>query len=52
MTISQTPAYNIKVVLNETGIAADTLRAWERRYGLAHPPAHRRRTPPVFRVRY
>ena len=37
MTISQTPAYNIKVVLNQTGIAADTLRAWERRYGLPVP---------------
>ena len=37
MTLSQTPAYNIKVVLNKTGIAADTLRAWERRYGLPVP---------------
>lgn len=37
MTISQAPAYNIKVVLNKTGIAADTLRAWERRYGLPVP---------------
>ena len=37
MTISQTPTYNIKVVLNQTGIAADTLRAWERRYGLPTP---------------
>lgn len=37
MTISQTPTYNIKVVLNQTGIAADTLRAWERRYGLPNP---------------
>jgi DNA-binding transcriptional MerR regulator/methylmalonyl-CoA mutase cobalamin-binding subunit len=37
MTISQAPAYNIKVVLNKTGIAADTLRAWERRYGLPTP---------------
>lgn len=37
MTISQTPTYNIKVVLNKTGIAADTLRAWERRYGLPAP---------------
>jgi len=37
MTISQTPTYNIKVVLNQTGIAADTLRAWERRYGLPAP---------------
>ena len=37
MTLSQTPTYNIKVVLNKTGIAADTLRAWERRYGLPTP---------------
>jgi DNA-binding transcriptional MerR regulator len=37
MTLSQAPAYNIKVVLNKTGIAADTLRAWERRYGLPMP---------------
>src|SRR5512138_505709 len=35
--ISTTPAYNLKVVLKETGIAADTLRAWERRYGLPLP---------------
>ena len=31
------PAYNLKVVLKETGLAADTLRAWERRYGLPMP---------------
>ena len=35
--ISATPAFNLKVVLKETGIAADTLRAWERRYGLPMP---------------
>ena len=34
---STTPAYNLKVVLKETGLAADTLRAWERRYGLPTP---------------
>src|SRR5215216_6226211 len=34
---STTPAFNLKVVLNETGLAADTLRAWERRYGLPAP---------------
>jgi MerR family transcriptional regulator, light-induced transcriptional regulator len=34
---STTPAYNLKVILKETGIAADTLRAWERRYGLPIP---------------
>ena len=37
MSISTTPTYNLKVVINETGIAADTLRAWERRYGLPMP---------------
>lgn len=35
--ISTTPAFNLKVVLKETGLAADTLRAWERRYGLPVP---------------
>ena len=39
--VSTTPAFNLKVVLKETGLAADTLRAWERRYGL---PAPRRST--------
>lgn len=37
MSFSQTPAYNLKVVLKETGIKADVLRAWERRYGLPLP---------------
>ncbi len=32
-----TPAYNLSVVVRETGIKPDTLRAWERRYGLPHP---------------
>lgn len=35
--VSTTPAFNLKVVLKETGIAPDTLRAWERRYGLPKP---------------
>jgi MerR family transcriptional regulator, light-induced transcriptional regulator len=35
--LNTTPAYNLKVVLKETGLAADTLRAWERRYGLPMP---------------
>ena len=35
--ISKSPAFNLKVVLKETGLAADTLRAWERRYGLPMP---------------
>ena len=43
---STTPAYNLKVVLKETGLAADTLRAWERRYGLPIP----QRTPGGHRL--
>lgn len=35
--ISQTPTYNLMVVLKETGLKADVLRAWERRYGLPRP---------------
>jgi DNA-binding transcriptional MerR regulator len=31
------PTYNLKAVLKETGLKADTLRAWERRYGLPVP---------------
>lgn len=37
MSLSKSPIYNLKVVLRETGIFADTLRAWERRYGLPMP---------------
>ena len=37
MSISSTPTYNLKVVNKETGFTADTLRAWERRYGLPVP---------------
>jgi DNA-binding transcriptional MerR regulator len=37
-TISKKPVYNLKVVVSETGIKPDTLRAWERRYGLPEPP--------------
>jgi DNA-binding transcriptional MerR regulator len=36
-TFSRTPSYNLKVVVRETGINPDTLRAWERRYGLPSP---------------
>jgi DNA-binding transcriptional MerR regulator len=32
-----TPSYNLNVVVRETGIKPDTLRAWERRYGLPNP---------------
>lgn len=35
--ISQTPVYNLMVALKETGLKADVLRAWERRYDLPHP---------------
>jgi methanogenic corrinoid protein MtbC1 len=35
--LSQTPVYNLKVVLVETGLKPDVLRAWERRYDLPRP---------------
>jgi DNA-binding transcriptional MerR regulator/methylmalonyl-CoA mutase cobalamin-binding subunit len=31
------PRYNVKAVVKQTGIKPDTLRAWERRYGLPAP---------------
>ena len=34
---SQTPTFNLKVVVRETGLKPDTLRAWERRYGMPQP---------------
>jgi len=37
VTPSKVPAYNLRVVLRETGLKADTIRAWERRYGLPDP---------------
>jgi len=38
MTIrDDTPTFNMKVVTQETGLKPDTLRAWERRYGLPTP---------------
>ncbi|MEW6241314.1 MAG: B12-binding domain-containing protein [Chloroflexota bacterium] len=37
MSLNTSPAFNLKVVLKETGLAADTLRAWERRYGMPMP---------------
>ncbi|MGD8857690.1 MAG: MerR family transcriptional regulator, partial [Chloroflexota bacterium] len=33
----QTPTFNMKAVVQETGIRPDTLRAWERRYDLPTP---------------
>lgn len=37
MTPNRAPTYNLKVVVQETNIKPDTLRAWERRYGLPEP---------------
>ncbi len=34
---SQEPTYNLKVVVQQTGLKPDTLRAWERRYGMPQP---------------
>jgi MerR family transcriptional regulator, light-induced transcriptional regulator len=34
---SETPTYNLKAVIQETRLKPDTLRAWERRYGLPQP---------------
>jgi DNA-binding transcriptional MerR regulator len=34
---STVPVFNLKAVVQGTGITATTLRAWERRYGLPHP---------------
>jgi MerR family transcriptional regulator, light-induced transcriptional regulator len=36
-TFEQAPTFNLKVVVQETGLKPDTLRAWERRYGLPAP---------------
>ena len=32
-----TPTFNMKAVVRETNLKPDTLRAWERRYGLPNP---------------
>lgn len=34
---SDKPTYNLKAVVQQTGLKPDTLRAWERRYGLPQP---------------
>lgn len=34
---ANTPLYNIKAVVQATGISPSTLRAWERRYNIARP---------------
>lgn len=35
--VYDTPTFNLKAVVQETGLKPDTLRAWERRYGLPTP---------------
>ena len=37
INISKKPLYNLNLVVNETGVKADTIRAWERRYKLPLP---------------
>ncbi len=36
-TMSDEPLYNLKAVVQRTGLKPDTLRGWERRYGLPCP---------------
>lgn len=45
-TSNRLPTYNLKAVVQETGLKPDTLRAWERRYGLPQP----QRTPGGHRL--
>src|SRR5689334_5603147 len=35
--LSTSPVFNTKAVARETGVPADTFRAWERRYGMPRP---------------
>jgi DNA-binding transcriptional MerR regulator len=35
--LQRTPTFNLKAVVQQTGVKPDTLRAWERRYGLPQP---------------
>jgi len=35
--LNNAPLYNLSAVLRETGLKADTLRAWERRFGVPSP---------------
>ncbi|MBC7227455.1 MAG: cobalamin B12-binding domain-containing protein [Thermoflexales bacterium] len=37
MAEERMPVFNLKAVVRETGVAAPTLRTWERRYGLPRP---------------
>jgi DNA-binding transcriptional MerR regulator/methylmalonyl-CoA mutase cobalamin-binding subunit len=34
---NRTPAYNLQIVVHETGLTPDTLRVWEKRYNLPQP---------------
>src|SRR6476661_5141680 len=43
---SPAPVFNTKAVARETGVPADTFRAWERRYGMPRP----QRTPGGHRL--
>ncbi|MEJ2212412.1 MAG: MerR family transcriptional regulator, partial [Anaerolineae bacterium] len=36
-SMRQEALFNLKAVVQQTGLKPDTLRAWERRYGLPHP---------------
>jgi methanogenic corrinoid protein MtbC1 len=44
--LSTAPVFNTKAVARETGVPADTFRAWERRYGMPQP----QRTPGGHRL--
>ena len=44
--LNRNPIYNLSAVLRETGLTADVLRAWERRYELPKP----QRTPGGHRL--
>ena len=44
--VSTAPVFNTKAVARETGVPADTFRAWERRYGMPRP----QRTPGGHRL--
>jgi len=46
MRLSEAPIYNLRAVVRETGLHADTVRVWERRYGLPKP----RRSPGGHRL--
>ena len=46
MPAKNAPALNLKAVIRETGLKPDTLRAWERRYGMPKPD----RTPGKHRL--